>query len=118
MSHEPNPLLKQRRAEQRAFPRMPQGRVNGWKIVIAAVAVGVGLIGFFFWRAHAQASADAKLCRKIDAGTVALIEFVQSSPAPPAGTRRWVERERFLALEKMALCDPDNLPTTPKGVKP
>lgn len=91
--------------------------MNGWKIVILAIVVGVLITVFFFWRAHSQASSDAKLCRKIDRGTVALIQFVQSSPAPPKGTKRRRDYDRFLRLERLALCDPANLPTTPKGVK-
>jgi hypothetical protein len=112
MTADPPPLLKQRRQERQAFPEFSRDGVNGWKIVIVAVVVGLALTAFFFWRAHSQTAADATLCRKIDRGTVALIRFVESLPVPPKGSKARLERRRFLAGERQALCDPKNLATS------
>jgi hypothetical protein len=105
------PLLNQRRQEKKAFPNFPRGGVNGWKIVVLAVLVGGALVAFFFWRAHNQAAADAKLCRKIDRASVAWITFIEDQPVPKR-TDQIKQRNDLLRALRHALCSPSNLPTT------
>lgn len=109
MTENPQPLLVQRRKEKRAFSNGVG--THGRRLIISAVGVGLLLVAFFFWRAHDQAAADKKLCLKIDRGTVALIQFVEKQPAPPKGTKARRLRDEFLAGERLALCNPANLPT-------
>lgn len=89
-------------------------RVNGWKIVVFAVLTGLGIAVLFFLRASQTASADKRICAKVDKVTSALIEFIQDQPVPRVGSDDWVARTALLTKLRAAACDPHNLPSTPK----
>jgi len=86
-------------------------RLNGKKLITAMVLAGLLFGGAFFLRALQTANADAKICRKVDRVTVALIRFVEETPVPRDPDPQ-AQRRKFLAAMETAACDPANLPST------
>lgn len=95
-------------------PSRRQVHMNGWKIVILGVGTGLAIGVLFFLRASQTASADKRICEKVDHLTSALILFATQNPKPPEGTQRRRDLDRFLEAMRKAACDPKNLPSTPK----
>jgi hypothetical protein len=102
-------------------------------LFVGAIAVGLLVVGIFWWRAHQTGATDARLCRKVDRLGSALFVFVSSQKPPKPGDygyAYWRTHHRsepvgapggkpppaLLALLRSAACDPANLPST--GGKP
>lgn len=103
-------------------------KVNGWKLVVAAIVAGLLIATALFARSWQTAEHDREICEKVDRVVLMLERLVVASSAAPspgdygysyfrAHPQEALSRPRLTRSQLMflrsAACDPASLPPIP-----